>query len=261
MTQTANALAGLPVGLRTPLLHSYREIARNYAEHRWEPSELNGGKFCEAAYAIIAGAVTGSYPPKVSKPKDMVAACRALEAEPANPQRVGDRSLRILIPRMLLPLYEIRNNRGVGHLGGDVDPNFMDATAVLGMASWILAELVRIFHQVSTEEAQAIVDALVERKTPLIWEISDTNMKRVLDHRMETKDQTLLLLHKKLDWVPEKDLADWIEYSSVSMFRRRVLIPLHKNRLIEYDQPQGRARISPLGIREVEERILRNKAA
>lgn len=66
------------------------------------------------------------------------------------------RSFQILIPRLLPALYEIRNNRNVGHVGGDVDPNFMDSTAVLGTANWIMAELVRVFHSVSTPEAQAI---------------------------------------------------------------------------------------------------------
>ena len=99
----------------------------------------------------------------------MVSACRALENQPAAPSRVGDRSLRILIPRMLVALYEIRSNRGVGHAGGDVEPNFMDATAVQAMARWVVAELIRIFHQASTDDAQAAVDAIVERNLTPVW--------------------------------------------------------------------------------------------
>src|SRR3990172_5140682 len=138
MIDPAHLLASLPAGLRAPLLESYKEIGANYMEHRWEPSELNGGKFCEAVYTIIEGQLKGSSAAKPSKPADMVKACRTLETIPEDTMRVGDRSLRILIPRVLQPLYEIRNNRGVGHIGGEVDPNFMDATAVYSMASWIL---------------------------------------------------------------------------------------------------------------------------
>src|ERR1700726_3949566 len=145
MIDSTKILAGLPAGLREPLLKSYREIGANFAEHRWEPSELNGGKFCEVVYSIIDGAIAGKFAAKPSKPPDMVKACRALEGLPADKNRVGDRSLRVLIPRVLPALYEIRNNRGVGHVGGDVDPNYLDATAVYGMASRVLAELVRIF--------------------------------------------------------------------------------------------------------------------
>jgi hypothetical protein len=254
MIDPAKILSAVPTGLRTPLIQSYQEIVRNFAEHRWEPAELNGGKFCECVYTIAAGSLSGSYAASPSKPPDMVSACRALEQVPPMVSRVGDRSLRILIPRMILPLYEIRNNRGVGHVGGDVSPNYMDATAVYGMASWIMAELIRIFHGISTLEAQESADAVVERKHPLVWQIEET--KRVLHPDMVAKDQALLLLYTEPGWVSVEDLVSWVEYRNVGLFRIRVLRPAHKLRLIEFDEQNARLRISPLGVTEVEKRIL-----
>jgi hypothetical protein len=256
MIEPTKILAGLPVGLRDPLIKHYREIGANFIERRWGPSELDGGKFCETVYSILDGAIASKFPAAPSKPKDMVQACRAFEGLPADSNRVGDRSLRILIPRVLLPLYEIRNNRGVGHVGGDVDPNFLDATAVYGMASWILAELVRIFHGVSTDEAQEAVDALIERKVPLVWEIGE--IKRVQYPAMSKCDQALLLLHLTPGWISDKDLANWVGYSSASMFRTRVLEPLHEARLIEYNQ--GHAHISPLGAKTVFDKLIKARA-
>jgi len=258
MLDSSNVLVGIPPGLRNPLLRSYQEIGTNFAEHRWEPSELNGGKFCEVVHTIIAGALQGAYPTKPSKPANMVDACRALEKAKPDPQRVGDRSLRILIPRVLVALYEIRNNRGVGHTGGDVDPNFMDATAVYGMASWTLAELVRVFHGISTDEAQETADVLVERKLTLVWQIGGT--RRVQDPKMKKGEQALVLLYSKPGWVSEQDLYRWVEYSSESTFRDNILRPFHQERLIEYEEEEHRARISPLGSRRVEEEILKTRA-
>jgi hypothetical protein len=246
-------LAAIPTGLRDPLIETYREIASNFAEHRWEPSELNGGKFCECVYWIVHGFVTGTYKAKPSKPSNMRDDCRALEGLPAT-GKPGDRSLRILISRMLPPLYEIRNNRGVGHVGGEVDPNLMDSSAVYSMASWILAELVRVFHQVKTTEAQEAVDALVERKLSLIW--SPGTVKRVLDDKMGVSDQTLVILHQSLSWIEEKSLLASVEYSSAAMYRKRVLDKLHRARMIEYDKQGTRARISPKGSAYVEETII-----
>jgi hypothetical protein len=231
----------------------------NYLERRWEPSELNGGKFCEVVYSIINGAVKGTFPTKATKPNNMTVACRALENEPADANRVGDRSLRILLPRVLPMLYDIRNNRGVGHVGGDVDANQMDAEAVQALASWIMAELVRIFHSVTTEEAQQIVNSLVERKSPAIWEVE--GVKRILDPSLTAKNQTLMFLHQSTGWVLAADLVKWIEYSNASTFRRSILAPLHKGRLIEFDIKQGRARISPRGIKEVEDNLLTRSRA
>lgn len=247
-------LAQIPAGLRDPLIKAYRDIASNFAEHRWEPSELNGGKFSEVVITILSGAIAGNFPSAPTKPSNMKQACLALEQQ-QNSSAVGDRSLRILIPRTLLPLYEIRNNRGVGHVGGDVSPNLMDATAVYAMSSWIMAELVRIFHAVSTSEAQAAVDALLERKLPLIWAPNE-KLRRVLDTTLSASDQTLLVLHQHPSWLDEDDLLKSIEYSNSSLFRSRILGTLHKDRMIEYDKGKRAARISPKGSEYVELKII-----
>ena len=260
MINPSHVLASLPNALHDTLLRSYQEIMSNYLGRRWEPSELNGGKFCEAVYSIVDGALRGGFPPNASKPNNMLTPCRALENEPSDANRVGDRSLRLLIPRALPVLYDVRNNRGVGHVGGDVDPNHMDAEAVQTIAGWIMAELVRIFHGVTTKEAQLTVDALIERKTPLIWDVE--GVRRVLDPGMSAKNQMLMLLHHNPGWVLATNLFDWVDYSNLGQFCQRILMPLHKDRLIEYDQTAPhRAVISPLGVKEVEEKLLKSKIA
>ena len=93
MIDPSRVLAGLPQPLRDELLECYQEIMSNYLERRWEPSELNAGKFSEVVYSIISGAVKGSFPAKATKPANMLDACQALEKEKADPARVGDRSL------------------------------------------------------------------------------------------------------------------------------------------------------------------------
>lgn len=260
MIDPARAFSGLPADLRGELIKSYSEITRNFIERRWEPSELNGGKFAEVAYSIVQGAVSGSFPTKASKPKNMADACRVLEGKPANAAQIGDKSLRVFIPRALVFLYDIRNQRGVGHVGGDVDANSMDASAVVAVASWVMAELVRIFHGVSTHEAQETVDALVERRTPLIWEVEAGGMKRVLDLGMPAKDQVLVFLHHSTGWAPAADLCQWVEYSNPSMFRSKVLAGLHKARLIEFDSTKDRAKLSPKGAGDVEQRLLQTSS-
>ena len=122
---------------------------------------MNGGKLCEAVYTVIVGYLDGGkYPSRAKKPTRFPQACLALEQ--AYAQVPDSRSPRILMPRMMLGLYDIRNNRGVGHAGSDVDPNHMDATVVLYQSKWLLAELVRLLHGLSTDEATEIVDALME---------------------------------------------------------------------------------------------------
>jgi hypothetical protein len=247
-------LAAIPAGLRDPLIEEYRVIASNYAEHRWGPAELTGGRFSEVVYTILDGEVSGSFAAAPSKPSNMRNACLDLEKKP-NTGKPGDRSIRVLIPRTLLTLYEVRNNRNVGHVGGDVDPSMMDATVVLSLASWVLAELIRIYHAVTTAEAQEAVDAVSERKLPLVWSLGD-NLKRVLDTSLTAPDQTLLILHQSVAWVNEPDLFKSVEYSSAANYRGKVLAKLHKSRMIEYDKAGNRARISPKGSAYVEKSIV-----
>ena len=98
------------------------------------------------------------------------------------------------------------------------------------------------------------MDELVERKHPLIWEVD--GIRRVLDPKMSKSDQALLLLYSRHGWVAENELFTSVEYSDLSLFRKRVLCPLHDSRLIEYDRGGTRARISPLGCSEAEQRLL-----
>jgi hypothetical protein len=250
--QAGALLAAIPQGLRNELISAFKRIVVNYREGRWEPAELNGGKFSEVVYTILRGHIDGTYPRKATKPSNFVDACRRLEQDGATNQ--VPRSLSIQIPRMLVALYEIRNNRGVGHVGGDVDPNHMDAVAVLFMAKWVMAELVRMFHTVDTAEASAIVDALVERESLLVWEVA--GKKRVLDPKMTLKDKTLTLLYGAEAAVLETDLVSWVESSNPSAYRRDILRAAHRAKLLEYDQESGEVRISPLGVKYVEKRIL-----
>jgi hypothetical protein len=246
----AQPLGQIPPGLRNELLAAFEAIVRNYRERRWEPSELNGGKFCEIVYTILEGHVGGAFAQRAKKPTNMVDACRDLEKYPSS----FPRSVRIQIPRALLALYEVRNNRGVGHVGGDVDPNHMDATLVLASAKWILAELVRMFHDVTPEEAADVVGQLVEREVPLVWEIDD--VRRVLRPGLTMKDKSLLLLYDAGGRLLEVDLVRWVEHGNSSAYRRDVLRPLHKARLVEYDWESKLVTLSPLGAKDVEERLL-----
>ncbi len=245
-----SVFSGLPEGLRKALLDAFAEIMRNFRERRWEPSELNGGKLSEVAYSILRGHVDGRMPSRPAKPRNIVDACQDLEK--ADP-KTFPRSIRIQIPRMIIAVYEIRNNRGVGHVGGDVNPNHMDSKVVTEMAKWIMAELVRVFHGLDTAKATEVVEGLIERTVPTVWEVE--GRRRVLRPELSKKDQTLMLLYSANGAVRESELIAWVEHSNPSVYRRDVLRPAHRERLIEYNKISGEVRISPKGIAYVEDHL------
>lgn len=242
----AAVLGAVPTGLREPLVEEFNKILRNFRERRWEPTELNGGKLCEIVHSILAGHVDGSFPASPSKPRNMYEACKRLE------QASAPRSVRIQIPRMLIALYEIRNNRGVSHVGGDVDPNQQDSTVVVAMSQWIMAELVRVFHRIDLAAATAAVETLVQRTTPLIWKVNGS--LRVLNPSLSARDKSLVVLYSA-GAMTAGALAAAIEYHNLSRFRNSVIGKAHAEKLLNLDPQTDEVVLSPLGIRYVETEI------
>jgi hypothetical protein len=244
------ALGNLPQTLRTELLAEFAKITRNYREYRWEAAELDGGRLCEVAHAILDGYTSGgAYPATASKPSNFKRSSEALENRTGYPD-----SARLTMPRVLVALYDVRNHRGVGHIGGDVSANHMDAELVLAMSKWIVAEMVRLFHNTDVKTATGVVDALVDRTLPIIWEVD--GIKRVLDTSLSLADQTLLLLYSETGAVSDRDLAKYLEQDRLPNYRR-VLDRLHKARAVEWNKATGMVTLGPPGRKDVEDRLLK----
>lgn len=243
-------LNNIPIGLRKPLFDEYNSLIQNFMEQRWSPSELSAGKFCEIVYNVILGYSNGNYPATPSKPRNFADACKRLENNTTVP-----RSFQILIPRLLPPLYEVRNNRGVGHVGGDVNPNQMDSHLTVSMCSWIMGELIRVYHNTSTEIAQNNIDFITERKIPLVW--SSNTIKRILNPNIKIPEQILIFLATSNSKVSFSNLINWVEYSNSTYFKK-ILKKLHKKRLIEYSSDEE-IFILPPGTKKAENIIRKEK--
>jgi len=245
------ALSGLPAVLRSALVKAYGRIKSSYVEQKWETSSLNGGKLSEVAYRVLEWHTKGSFTPLGQKIPNFEQACRNL----ANADKARfPESVRLTIPRVLIALYDIRNKRGVGHVGGDIDENRMDATVVTALSDWVIAEFVRLFHGISVDDAQKLVDALTTKALPVVWTVGDR--RRVLDPKLGFREQTLLILYYAFpDPLSDSDLVADVEYSNPSRYRSGVLKQLHKERLVEYSK-DGNVRLSPTGRCEVEQKLL-----
>jgi hypothetical protein len=247
------ALARVPTQFRSKIIGPFLDVKRRLAEGNDETLGLAAGKFCESVLRLLQSEILTSSIPFGQKIPDFSVECRKLMESPRNS---GVESLRIVMPRALVFLYTLRNKRGIGHVGGDVDANRIDAMTIARACDWIICELIRVYHNLSLEEAQDIVDGLAQRSIPDVWQVA--GKKRILRNDLDFKQKVLLLCYQEPDnAVMSEDLFLWVEYSDYAMFKRTVLTPLHKNRLVEYDRESEAVTISPLGIKEVEERILK----
>ena len=92
-------------------------------------------------------------------------------------------------------VYDIRNKRNAAHLADGIDPNIQDATLVIGVLDWVLAELIRIYHLVDAGEASRIVDDLIEKKSPIIQDFD--GFLKILDPKLKASDCCLVLLYQR----------------------------------------------------------------
>ncbi len=245
-------LSSIPKVLSKALDKHYKKIKENFLEGKYEPSELNGAKFSEVVIRILQWhcSTNNIYTPLGTRIRNFSQATKNFENKSNFPD-----SIRFHIPRTLNVLYIIRNKRGVGHVAGDVDPNHMDALFIVSACDWIMAELVRIFHNISISEAQDIIESIITRKIPLVWDIE--GRKRVLQKNMSYRDKVLVFLYSEYpNPIKVRSLFDWTEHTHSSNFRRDVLESLHKDKLVEYDKNKNKVHLSPIGRKKVEEEII-----
>ena len=250
-SQLEASLANVPKIFRAKIITYYHDIKRSYVEGKFDSAGLGAGKLCEVLIRLLQQEVVGKYTPFGKKIPNMADECRKIIT--ASNKNVSD-SLKIILPRALVFLYTMRNKRGIGHVGGDIDANSIDTATIARTADWILCELIRVFHKMPIEEAQDLIDAISVRSMPIVWEVA--GKKRVLRDGLNAKQKALLLLYSEPNSaVLTEDLCMWIEYSP-SMFEKRVLRDLHSKRLIEHDKDSELVHLSPKGAQLVEEELL-----
>lgn len=241
-----DALQNIPETLREPLTFEFEQALDEYRAGDWEKVGLKAGKFCEVAYCVCEGHAIGVYQSVPSKPSNFPQACRNLEQHNA----AKGRSLCIQIPKVLAALYELRNNRAIGHVSGDISPNHMDAEFFLRGLKWVMGEFVRNFSQLPLDESYAVVEAVTARTYSIVW--SNGDIRRVLEPARTAKEKVLILLYAEGKTVTVSELQQWVEYKNTTDFKKRVLSILHKDAMVHFDAAAGNIEILPTGQSYVE---------
>lgn len=204
------------------LLEAYVEAKRNFYLGGLRLSAVEGGRFCEAAFRILQQRTTGTYRP-LGKQLDIEKLMLQLSnlATGSQPD-----SVRLHIPRALRVVYDIRNNRDAAHLADSIDPNLQDSTLVVSILDWVLAEFVRLYHTVSANEAQSIVQSLVTRRAPVVQDFA--GYLKILNPKLLAGDHVLVLLYQR-----GKDGADYPNLQTWCKPRMRANLSTTLNRLVD----------------------------
>lgn len=116
-----------------------------------EQVELAGGRFVEVLLRMLQYVTSGQYAPLGSFAGNVIEQLRQLEQTPSISASV---SLRVIVPRVLVVIYTIRDKRSGSHVTGGPRPNLMDASLIESLVRWAVGELFRECYQCSPELAQ-----------------------------------------------------------------------------------------------------------
>lgn len=242
-----NSFPNIPPTYLSDLFRDFSEQTDAWYVRDWEKVGLKAGKIAETAYSTIHGVTSGAFRPQPFKPSNFVQACTQLE----NAQGVC-RALRIQIPRVLIGIYELRNNRSVGHVGSPVVPNMLDGEYFFRASKWALCELSRaLCERSSVAGAEDFYTAVNMSELPMIWDQGE--LTRVLRPELSAGEKVLLVLAHKNHWVSVDHLQRNVEYKNPTDFKRKVLQGLHDKKLIEFDKAAARAIALPPGLRKARE--------
>lgn len=241
-----DTLKTIPSALRDSLIEEFEQTLDEYRAADWEKVGLKAGKFCEVAYCVCLGHATGTYPATPTKPGNFPQACRDLEQY----NGTKGRSLCIQVPKVLAALYELRNNRAIGHISAEVSPNHMDAEFFLRSMKWVMGELVRNYSQLPLAESHAVVEAVTARTFHIVW--SNGDVRRVLEPAKTAGQKVLILLYAEGKPVSVAQIQSWVEYKNGTDFKRKVLKDLHKKAFVHFDERAATLQILPTGQAHVE---------
>lgn len=162
-------------------------------------------------------------------------------------------SVRIHIPRALRLVYDIRNKRDAAHLGDGIDPNLQDATLVAGVLDWVLAEFIRLYHNVSADEARKIVDEIVTRVAPVVQDFA--GFLKLLNPKLQATDHCLVLLYQRnAGGSTFEEIETWVRPSMRPNLARTLGALVNAKDFAHFDG--DRYFITRLGQREAERRKL-----
>jgi hypothetical protein len=245
----ASLAAAYDATLVDELLSAHEEMKSNFYLGGLRLSAVEGGRFAEAAFRMLEQETTGSFTPlgKSLNTETIINDLRKL-AQGSLPD-----SVRLHIPRSLRVIYDVRNNRDAAHLGDGIDPNVQDATLVVTVADWVLAEFVRLHHSVSADVAQRIVEELVARRAPVVQDFG--GFLKLLNAGLGATDQCLVLLYQRGTVGAEYgELEQWVHPASRKNLRRTLTRLVYDKAFVH--QEDDRYFITGTGRQSVEVRRL-----
>ena len=142
------------------LVEAYEELVSHHRSNNLESTLTKAGRFVENTLRAIEYIRTGVI---LTEIKHVRATVRKIENDTALPD-----SLRLLIPRVVVGMmYDLRSKRDAVHVK-EIDPRRIDSFLCVTAASWVMAELLRLYHSSDDAIVTRCMLALTRTSIPYI---------------------------------------------------------------------------------------------
>lgn len=168
------------------ILNAYEGLIQKHRALDAEAALTRSGKFVEHIFRALEFIRTGTAPKEIKSP---AATAKLLENDTSLPE-----SIRMLIPRIALAMiYDVRSKRGAVHVK-EIDPRGIDVDLAAKAASWIIAELIRLYHVSDENAVQSEMTALTRATFPLLESIDGEDF---VSKKVPPRVEVQLLLGRK----------------------------------------------------------------
>lgn len=168
------------------ILNAYEGLIQKHRGLDAEAALTRAGKFVEHIFRALEFIRTGTAPAEIKSP---AVTAKQLESDTTLPE-----SVRMLIPRIALAMiYDVRSKRGAAHVK-EIDPRGIDVDLAAKAASWIIAELIRLYHVDDESEVRLEMTALTRATFPLLESIDGEDF---VSKKVPPRVEIQLLLGRK----------------------------------------------------------------
>ena len=232
------------------LLKEYEDVQNDFSTNDNIKILASSGRFVEMVLATI------SY----SKDKilldlnniDVEKLYNKIKNFPRN--KTGEDDLLYLeIPRVARALYTIRSKKRGAHRK-DLNAIVQDRVFLKYSVDWIMSSLIFLFHTNSDKEIQGIIETLVKKKIPIIENFEDGGMQIL--RGLPFNQRLLVILYGQKEIISKENLRELAKpkrpqdfTTNFNNLQKRLLIYVNGERV----------KINQNGIKEVEEKVLKEK--
>lgn len=143
------------------LMGTYGALQKAYFGEDYEGTLSKSGKFVENIFRVLYFIISGK---KLTEIKQGQINELSDKLENANSTKYSD-TIRIVIPRVAKSIYTMRSKLGSEHVKLTV-PDFIDARFTISSSDWIMAKLLRSFHDSNPSEIDKLIHKMKSTETP-----------------------------------------------------------------------------------------------